>query len=176
MIALAVNFFAALSYGQEPAAQLLEDALAAFGVIAAPSQEESRNQSYIWGGTCFGTSDSRPTVKWRARHAMRPIPGELTPSDSHRMQRASLRSVTRKTVFNSMLQPYLRWTGDRKSGAHQAEKSLTGSMGFASVDDVMALLKQHGYESKFKKCIPFDRGFDESSQLCQSDRSLRGHA
>ncbi len=52
-----------------------------------------------------------------------------------------------------MLQPYLRWTGDRKSGAHQAEKSLTGSMGFASVDDVMALLKQHGYESKFKNAF-----------------------
>lgn len=35
-----------------------------------------------------------------------------------------------QTVFNAMLQSDLRWTGDRKSGAHQAERSLTGSMGF----------------------------------------------
>jgi cytochrome c peroxidase len=53
-----------------------------------------------------------------------------------------------------MLQPHLRWTGDRKSGAHQAEKSLTGSMGFANADDVTALLKQHGYESKFQRAFP----------------------
>jgi cytochrome c peroxidase len=59
-----------------------------------------------------------------------------------------------QTVFNSMLQPHLRWTGDRKSGAHQAEKSLTGSMGFANADDVTALLKQHGYESKFQSAFP----------------------
>jgi len=36
-----------------------------------------------------------------------------------------------------MQQPGLRWTADRKSGANQAEESLTGSMGFARADEVI---------------------------------------
>ncbi|AMV35387.1 Cytochrome c551 peroxidase precursor [Pirellula sp. SH-Sr6A] len=59
-----------------------------------------------------------------------------------------------QTVFNSMLQPNLRWTADRKSGAHQAEKSLTGSMGFARADDVLPLLTRYGYEPLFKAAFP----------------------
>ena len=61
-----------------------------------------------------------------------------------------------QTVFNSIAQPNLRWTGDRKSGAHQAEKSLTGSMGFAAPEAVVPLLKAHGYESAFKAAFPKD--------------------
>lgn len=59
-----------------------------------------------------------------------------------------------QTVFNAMLQPTLRWTGDRKDGAHQAERSLTGSMGFAKADDVLPLLQQFGYEPHFKAAFP----------------------
>ncbi|MCI0683005.1 MAG: c-type cytochrome [Gemmataceae bacterium] len=61
-----------------------------------------------------------------------------------------------QTVLNAMLQPSLRWTGDRKSGAHQAEKSLTGSMGFASADVAVPLLKKLGYEAAFKSAFPKD--------------------
>jgi cytochrome c peroxidase len=59
-----------------------------------------------------------------------------------------------QTVFNSTLQPSLRWTGDRKSAAHQAEKSLSGSMGFATGDTVVPLLKSLGYEASFKAAFP----------------------
>ena len=55
-----------------------------------------------------------------------------------------------QTVFNATSQPFLRWTGDRKSAAHQAERSLTGSMGFAAAEDVLSLLKEFGYEAEFK--------------------------
>jgi cytochrome c peroxidase len=55
-----------------------------------------------------------------------------------------------QTIFNAVLQPSLRWTGDRKSGAHQAEKSLIGSMGFAAADDVVPLLKKFGYDKRFQ--------------------------
>jgi cytochrome c peroxidase len=61
-----------------------------------------------------------------------------------------------QTVFNALLQPSLRWTGDRKSGAHQAEKSLTGSMGLASADAVVPILKELGYEAAFKSAYPKD--------------------
>lgn len=59
-----------------------------------------------------------------------------------------------QTVFNSTLQPSLRWTGDRMSAAHQAEKSLSGSMGFPSADSVVPLLKSLGYEPAFKAAFP----------------------
>lgn len=59
-----------------------------------------------------------------------------------------------QTVFNAMLQPGLRWVSDRKSGAHQAEKSLTGSMGLAAAEDIVPLLKKGGYEPAFKAAFP----------------------
>lgn len=59
-----------------------------------------------------------------------------------------------QTVFNALLQPALRWTGDRRSGAHQAEKSLTGSLGFATADAVVPLLKELGYEAAFRAAFP----------------------
>lgn len=61
-----------------------------------------------------------------------------------------------QTVFNALLQPSLRWTGDRRSGAHQAERSLTGSMGFAAATDVIPLLQKHGYEPAFRRAFPAD--------------------
>jgi len=64
--------------------------------------------------------------------------------------RGKLTSRNSQTVFNAVLQPQLRWTGDRKSGAHQAERSLTGSMGLASADALVPLLKSAGYEPAFK--------------------------
>jgi len=59
-----------------------------------------------------------------------------------------------QTVFNAMLQPSLRWTGDRTSGAHQAERSLTGSMGFEAADAVVPVLQRHGYEEPFRRAFP----------------------
>jgi len=61
-----------------------------------------------------------------------------------------------QTVFNSTLQPALRWTGDRKSAAHQAEKSLSGSMGFVTADAVAPLLKSLGYEPTFQAAFPHE--------------------
>ena len=55
-----------------------------------------------------------------------------------------------QAIFMSMDQTSLRWYGDRTSGAHQAERSLTGSMGFAAASDVLPLLTKFDYEAKFK--------------------------
>jgi cytochrome c peroxidase len=61
-----------------------------------------------------------------------------------------------QTVFNAMLQPSLRWTGNRKTGAEQAERSITGSMGLASREAAVQLLKKLGYEAAFRKAYPND--------------------
>jgi len=61
-----------------------------------------------------------------------------------------------QTVFNSMSQPALRWTGDRPNGAAQAEGSMTGSLGFAKKEDAVAALAANGYEARFRAVFADD--------------------
>ena len=60
------------------------------------------------------------------------------------------------TVFNSMNQPALRWLSDRKTGAEQAEGSLTGSLGFATKDAGVAKLSELEYLARFRAAFPGD--------------------
>ncbi|MEA3192361.1 MAG: cytochrome c peroxidase [Betaproteobacteria bacterium] len=60
------------------------------------------------------------------------------------------------TVFNAMSLPMVRWLNDRKSGADQAEGSLTGSMGFRTKDEGVAKLDELQYLPKFKAAFPQD--------------------
>jgi cytochrome c peroxidase len=154
MIALAVNFLAILLHGQELAVQLLEDAKATFGIIPAPTQEELDKPIVELGRHLFWDErlSANGKIACASCHA-----ASSWGADAERFSLDAKEKRTKRnsqTVFNSMHQPHLRWTGDRKSGAHQAEKSLTGSMGFANADDVTALLKQHGYESMFQSAFP----------------------
>lgn len=68
--------------------------------------------------------------------------------------RGALTSRHSPTVFNAMSQPALRWLGDRKNGADQAESSLTGSMGFGSKDIGVAKLAELEYLPKFRTAYP----------------------
>ena len=70
--------------------------------------------------------------------------------------RGALTSRHSPTIFNSMSQPMLRWLGDRKSGADQAESSMTGSMGFGSKDAGVARLIELQYLPKFAATFPQD--------------------
>jgi cytochrome c peroxidase len=55
-----------------------------------------------------------------------------------------------------MPQPTLRWLGDRKTGADQAEGSLTGSMGFPSKQAAVDKMAELNYLSAFKAAYPQD--------------------
>jgi cytochrome c peroxidase len=70
--------------------------------------------------------------------------------------RGELTSRHSPTVFNSVSQPTLRWLGDRKSAADQAEGSLTGSLGFPSREAALAKLRELGYAAQFKAAFPQD--------------------
>jgi cytochrome c peroxidase len=59
-------------------------------------------------------------------------------------------------IFNALLQPALRWTADRKSGSAQAQGSLTGSMGWNQVDEVIPVLEESGYRPLFTEAFPDD--------------------
>lgn len=63
--------------------------------------------------------------------------------------KGALTSRHSQTTFNSMTQPTLRWAGDRKDGAEQAEGSLTGSLGFASKEAALQKLNDTGYRVRF---------------------------
>jgi cytochrome c peroxidase len=67
--------------------------------------------------------------------------GDITPRNS-------------PTIFNTMTLPGLRWLSDRKTGAEQAEGSMTGSMGFKTKDDAVAKLVELKYEGAFKAAYP----------------------
>lgn len=58
------------------------------------------------------------------------------------------------TVFNSMGQPGLRWLSDRKTGAEQAEGSMTGSMGFASKQAAVEKMAELQYAAAFRAAYP----------------------
>jgi cytochrome c peroxidase len=58
------------------------------------------------------------------------------------------------TIFNSIGLPSLRWLGDRKDFAEQAEGSMTGSMGFATKDAALAKLAELQYQVAFKAAYP----------------------
>ena len=70
--------------------------------------------------------------------------------------RGALTSRHSPTVFNAMSQPTLRWLGDRKSGADQAESSMTGSMGFGSKEIGVAKLAELDYLASFRATFPQD--------------------
>jgi cytochrome c peroxidase len=71
--------------------------------------------------------------------------------------RGKLTERNSQTVFNATAQPSLRWRGDRRSAAHQAEDSLKGSLGYKSTDEIVPVLKSLGYEPLFKRAFAADQ-------------------
>jgi cytochrome c peroxidase len=57
-------------------------------------------------------------------------------------------------MFMAQDQVALRWYGDRRDGAHQAERSITGSMGLGSPQAMVSMLKGLGYEETFRAAFP----------------------
>jgi len=153
-LAIAIDLIASLSIGQDSNSQLLEDAKATFGIISAPTHEELEKPIVALGRHLFWDErlSANGKVACASCHA-----SSSWGADAERFSLDAKEKRTKRnsqTVFNSLLQPHLRWTGDRKSGAHQAEKSLTGSMGFANPDDLNALLEKHSYASRFVDAFP----------------------
>ncbi len=59
-----------------------------------------------------------------------------------------------QVIFMAMDQSALRWYGDRTDGAHQAERSITGSLGFDTTKAVIPVLKELGYDGLFRAAYP----------------------
>jgi cytochrome c peroxidase len=142
--------FAAVASADEP---LRREAAALFGEIkanTAASPEAELGRALFWDTRV--SSDGKtacaschPARDWGADRR------QFSPD-----ARGALTSRHSPTVFNSMNQPSLRWLGDRKTGADQAEGSLTGSLGFASKDAASVKLKELDYLPKFQAVFAQD--------------------
>jgi len=133
-------------------AALREQALKTFGALQAPSASAIDTPEVRLGRDLF----------WDTRLS---LDGKTACASCHLDHGADRRvaSIDAKglptsrhspTVFNSMGQPSLRWLGDRKSGADQAEGSMTGSMGFASKQVAVEKLVELRYAEAFKAAYP----------------------
>jgi len=143
-----------LEYAAADDAKLREEALAEFGILQPVAVEELTRPVVTLGQALFW--DPRLSADGRTACASCHLPADWG-ADRRRFSpdaRGKLTARNSQTVFNSTLQPAMRWTGDRQSAAHQAEKSLTGSMGFTSADAIVPLLKDHGYEPSFRAEFP----------------------
>jgi cytochrome c peroxidase len=149
--ALATSLGSASALADE---QLRRDASALFGRIepatATTSPQAELGRALFWDvrlssdgktscGSCHHARD------WGADRRRFPIDARGAATSRHS-----------PTVFNSMNQPTLRWLGDRKTGADQAESSMTGSMGFPSKEAGLQKLGELNYLSAFRKAFPDD--------------------
>jgi cytochrome c peroxidase len=152
--AVTISLSATGAFGDDN--KLREEAKELFGVIESVcdakicAPDAVLGRALFWderisadGRTSCATCHNREDYGGDRRVVSRRATGKMTKRNS-------------QTVFNSMLQPSLRWTGNRKSGAEQAERSITGSMGLASREAAVQLLKELGYESAFRKAYPND--------------------
>jgi cytochrome c peroxidase len=147
---------AAMGAAQAAAAEdtLRVDALKVFGHLeAAPSTSPAEielGRALFWdtrisldGKTACASC--HPASAWGADIRPASIDARGEPTSRHS-----------PTIFNSMTQPSLRWLGDRKSGADQAEGSMTGSMGFKTKQDAVDKIKELQYDAAFKAAYPAD--------------------
>src|SRR3954469_12919285 len=127
-----------------------------FGVVEAPRPESVSTPEATLGRALFwderlsldgktACASCHPVAAWGAdsRQFSPDARGELTSRHS-------------PTVFNSTAQPALRWLGDRKDAATQAEGSITGSMGFAKKEEMVTRLRDLGYAPAFHAAYPED--------------------
>jgi cytochrome c peroxidase len=135
---------------------LRQDALERFGRLDAPAPAALATPEVELGRALFwdprvsldgktACASCHPVADWGADKRKASIDAKGLPTSRHS-----------PTIFNSVGQPTLRWLGDRKNAADQAEGSMTGSMGFASKADGIAKLEELRYAAAFKVAYPGD--------------------
>jgi cytochrome c peroxidase len=133
--------------------QLRRDGMALFGRIeaqAASTPETELGRMLFW--------DTRLSVNGKIACASC-HPARDWGADRRRFSidaRDALTSRHSPSVFNSTMQPTLRWLADRKNAADQAESSIIGSMGFPAKDAIVEVLARADYLPAFRKAYPED--------------------
>jgi cytochrome c peroxidase len=138
---------------QASASDLRQTATQLFGTVApvtAAEQQDPRarlGQALFWDMRLSSNGKvACASCHFQENHGSDSRPRSLDARNS--------RTLQSQTVFHSQDTPGLRWLADRASGAAQAIGSITGSMGFSKREDILPVLKQLGYEAKFKEAYP----------------------
>ena len=127
-----------------------------FGTLEPPSSEALAHPAVLLGREFFW--DERLSADGRTACASCHT-REAWGSDRRRGSidaRGERTARQSQTVFNSTLQPTLRWLGYRADASEQAHGSITGSMGFRSTGELIPLLLEHGYAPLFQSAFPED--------------------
>jgi cytochrome c peroxidase len=155
---LIAPLFAALplvcAAGEDAELRKLADEL--FGRVEAPAAAKIATPEVALGRALFW--DTRVSLDGKTACASC-HPAADFGADRRRLSpdaRGELTSRNSPTIFNTMTLPGLRWLSDRKTGADQAEGSLTGSLGFKTKDDGVAKLAELKYQDAFKAAYPGD--------------------
>lgn len=125
-----------------------------FGVVAPVQASEVNAPEAVLGRALFW--DTRLSLDGKVACASC-HPAEAHSADRRRFSinaKGQPTTLHSQPVFLAQEQTALRWYGDRSDGAHQAERSISGSMGFAAPESIAATLRQYGYAPAFAAAFP----------------------
>jgi len=133
-----------------PPAEVRSLALQVFGTVEPVQDAEVAAPRAVLGRALFWdtrlSSDGKTACAschapddWSADRRLRSITAKGQPTTLHS-----------QPMFMAQDQVALRWYGDRRDGAHQAERSITGSMGFDKSGEMVTALRAAGYEPSFR--------------------------
>lgn len=132
-----------------PVAAQRERARALFGTVAPVTDAEVSHPQAVLGRALFW--DERLSLDGKTACASCHTRADWS-SDRRRLSINAKQQPTTlhsQPMFMAQDQASLRWYGDRRDGAHQAERSITGSMGMPDTKAMHALLQTHGYAGRF---------------------------
>ncbi len=150
---LAIN----LSSPAVSADALRERATAVFGVIEPVTRAETEASRAALGRALFWDTrlSANGSTACASCHSADDWGSDRRPQSLD--ARGKLTGRHSQSVFNAMSATAgLRWLADRATGADQALGSITGSMGFDSRDELVALLHSFGYQPAFEQAWPGD--------------------
>jgi cytochrome c peroxidase len=136
-------------------ATLRQQASTVLGTVAAPTAQELGAPEVQLGQALFWDQRLSPDGNTACASCHFAENGGADSRSRSPDARGSLTRFNAMTVFNTQTAGAgLRWLGDRDSGAAQAIGSVTGSMGFATREDLLPVLEANGYRARFATAFP----------------------
>jgi cytochrome c peroxidase len=132
---------------------LVQQAQALFGVVKPVTPEEASAPQAVLGRALFW--DTRLSLDGKTACVSCHSPADWS-SDRRPLSvnaKGQFTTLHSQAMFMAQDQVALRWYGDRRDGAHQAERSITGSMGYGNTADLVAALRSLAYEDLFRRAF-----------------------
>ena len=143
-----------LTQSSPEAQELRQRAAQLFGTVAPVTVDEVDHPQAVLGRALFW--DERLSLDGKTACASCHT-RQAWSADSRRLSinaKGQPTTLHSQAMFMAQDQSSLRWYGDRKDGAHQAERSISGSMGMPDAKAMVPLLRRHGYTDAFTRAFP----------------------